>query len=85
MLLDEVITGFRIEYGEQFAQRLLELVFDESGSSSQAMDDEDSDEDGDDDGTDTDPDGDGWYQAVWDKGVLGQAMLHPKYYDVDND
>ena len=42
-------------------------------------------EDNDDDGTDTDPDEDGWYQAVWDKGVLGQALLHPKYYDVDND
>ena len=42
-------------------------------------------DDNDDDGTDTDPDEDGWYQAVWDKGVLGQALLHPKYYDVDND
>jgi plastocyanin len=42
-------------------------------------------EDNDDDGTDTDPDGDGWFQAVWDKGVLGQGLLHPKYYDVDND
>ena len=42
-------------------------------------------EDNDDDGTDTDPDEDGWFQAVWDKGVLGQGLLHPKYYDVDND
>ena len=42
-------------------------------------------EDNDDDGTDTDPDEDGWYQAVHDKGVLGQGLLNPKYYDVDND
>ncbi|MCH1592095.1 MAG: hypothetical protein L7R66_03780, partial [Candidatus Thalassarchaeaceae archaeon] len=42
-------------------------------------------EDEDDDGTDTDPDDDGWYQAVWDKGLLGQGLLAPKYYDVDND
>ena len=42
-------------------------------------------EDEDDDGLDTDPDGDGWYQAVWDKGVLGQGLLFPEYYDVDND
>ena len=42
-------------------------------------------EDNDDDGTDTDPDDDGWYQAVWDKGLLGQGLLAPKYYDVDND
>ena len=42
-------------------------------------------EDGDDDGTDTDPDDDGWYQAVWDKGLLGQGLLSPRYYDVDND
>ena len=27
----------------------------------------------------------GIYQAVWDKGVLGQALLFPEYYDVDND
>ena len=38
-----------------------------------------------DDGLDTDPDGDGIYQSVWDKGVLGQALLFPEYYDVDND
>ena len=42
-------------------------------------------EDADDDGLDTDPDGDGIYQSVWDKGVLGQALLFPEYYDVDND
>ncbi len=42
-------------------------------------------DDNDDDGTDTDPDQDGWYQAVWDKGVLGQGLMSPKYYDVDND
>ena len=41
--------------------------------------------DNDDDGTDTDPDEDGFYQAVWDKGVLGQGLLFPEYYDVDND
>ena len=41
--------------------------------------------DNDDDGLDTDPDLDGIYQAVWDKGVLGQALLFPEYYDVDND
>ena len=29
--------------------------------------------DQDDDGTDTDPDNDGWYQSVWDQGVLGQG------------
>ena len=42
-------------------------------------------EDADDDGLDTDPDGDGWYQAVWDKGVLGQGLMFPEWYDVDND
>ena len=42
-------------------------------------------EDNDDDGLDSDPDDDGIYQAVWDKGVLGQALLFPEYYDVDND
>jgi len=42
-------------------------------------------EDNDDDGTDTDPDEDGWYQAVWDKGVMGQGLMFPEYYDVDND
>jgi hypothetical protein len=42
-------------------------------------------EDNDDDGVDSDPDGDGWYQSVWDRGVLGQGLLFPQYYDVDND
>ena len=42
-------------------------------------------DDQDDDGTDTDPDGDGWYQSVWDRGRLGQGLLFPQYYDVDND
>ena len=41
--------------------------------------------DGDDDGTDTDPDNDGWYQAVWDRGRLGQGLLFPRFYDIDND
>jgi len=41
--------------------------------------------DNDDDGLDTDPDDDGIYQAVWDRGVLGQSLLFPEYYDVDND
>ena len=41
--------------------------------------------DKDDDGTDTDPDDDGWYQSVWDQGILGQGLLFPIYYDVDND
>ena len=41
--------------------------------------------DNDDDGTDTDPDEDGFFQAVWDKGVLGQGLIFPEYYDVDND
>lgn len=42
-------------------------------------------QDKDDDGQDSDPDGDGWYQAVWDKGVMGQGYLSPEFYDVDND
>ncbi len=42
-------------------------------------------QDNDDDGTDSDPDEDGWYQAVWDQGVMGQGLLFPKFYDVDND
>ena len=42
-------------------------------------------QDNDDDGYDSDPDGDGWYQAVWDKGIMGQGMIFPEYYDVDND
>ena len=39
----------------------------------------------DDDGLDTDPDLDGIYQSVWDRGVMGQGLLFPEYYDVDND
>ncbi len=39
----------------------------------------------DDDGNDQDVDGDGWFQAVWDKGVMSQGLKSPKYYDVDND
>ncbi|MDP6900110.1 MAG: hypothetical protein QGF94_04670 [Candidatus Thalassarchaeaceae archaeon] len=42
-------------------------------------------DDNDDDGTDSDPDNDGWYQAVWDQGVMGQGLLFPEFYDVDND
>ena len=42
-------------------------------------------EDKDDDGNDQDVDGDGWFQAVWDKGVMSQGLRSPKYYDVDND
>ena len=41
--------------------------------------------DQDDDGTDTDPDNDGWYQSVWDQGVLGQGLLFPIYDVDDND
>ena len=39
----------------------------------------------DDDGNDQDVDGDGWFQAVWDKGVMSQGLKSPKFYDVDND
>ena len=42
-------------------------------------------DDRDDDGNDQDVDGDGWFQAVWDKGVMSQGLRSPKYYDVDND
>ena len=42
-------------------------------------------DDRDDDGNDQDVDGDGWFQAVWDKGVMSQGLKSPKYYDVDND
>ncbi len=48
--------------------------------------------DNDDDGTDTDPDEDGWYQAVWDRGMPVQGYyknangnIISHYYDVDND
>ena len=39
----------------------------------------------DDDGNDQDIDGDGWFQAVWDKGIMSQGLKSPKFYDVDND
>jgi len=42
-------------------------------------------EDNDDDGNDADVDEDGWFQAVWDQGVMSQGLRSPKYYDVDND
>ena len=42
-------------------------------------------DDKDDDGNDQDVDGDGWFQAVWDKGVMSQGLRSPKFYDVDND
>ena len=42
-------------------------------------------DDKDDDGNDQDVDGDGWFQAVWDKGVMSQGLKSPKFYDVDND
>ncbi len=41
--------------------------------------------DNDDDGNDADVDGDGWYQAVWDRGIMSQGLRQPAYYDVDND
>ena len=42
-------------------------------------------DDRDDDGNDQDVDGDGWFQAVWDQGVMSQGLKSPKFYDVDND
>ncbi|MBT5255345.1 MAG: hypothetical protein HOL72_06240, partial [Euryarchaeota archaeon] len=42
-------------------------------------------EDNDDDGNDADVDEDGWFQAVWDQGVMSQGLRAPKFYDVDND
>ncbi|MCS5533026.1 MAG: hypothetical protein NZ736_02065 [Candidatus Poseidoniaceae archaeon] len=42
-------------------------------------------EDNDDDGNDVDVDEDGWFQAVWDQGIMSQGLRSPKYYDVDND
>jgi len=42
-------------------------------------------EDNDDDGNDADVDEDGWFQAVWDQGVMAQGLRAPKFYDVDND
>ena len=42
-------------------------------------------DDKDDDGNDQDVDEDGWFQAVWDKGIMSQGLKSPKFYDVDND
>ena len=41
--------------------------------------------DNDDDGNDADADGDGFYQAVWDRGVMTLGLQQPRVYDVDND
>tara|TARA_Y100000766_G_C18916306_1_gene611745 strand:+ start:1183 stop:9255 length:8073 start_codon:yes stop_codon:yes gene_type:complete len=41
--------------------------------------------DNDDDGNDADVDGDGFFQAVWDQGILSQGLIQPTLYDVDND
>ncbi|MGB1624494.1 MAG: hypothetical protein ACPHCZ_07300, partial [Candidatus Poseidoniaceae archaeon] len=39
----------------------------------------------DDDGNDADADDDGFYQAVWDRGIMSQGLRQPTLYDVDND
>ena len=41
--------------------------------------------DNDDDGNDLDADDDGFFQAVWDRGIMSQGLLQPSFYDVDND
>ena len=41
--------------------------------------------DNDDDGNDADADDDGFYQAVWDRGIMSQGLRIPSLYDVDND
>ena len=41
--------------------------------------------DNDDDGNDADADNDGFFQAVWDRGIMSQGLRQPKLYDVDND
>ena len=41
--------------------------------------------DNDDDGNDADADDDGFYQAVWDQGIMSQGLRTPSLYDVDND
>ena len=41
--------------------------------------------DNDDDGNDADVDSDGYFQAVWDRGILSQGLIQPTLYDVDND
>lgn len=42
-------------------------------------------EDNDDDGNDADADDDGFFQSVWDRGILSQGLRSPSIYDVDND
>ncbi len=42
-------------------------------------------DDNDDDGNDADADGDGFFQAVWDQGIMSQGLRTPSLYDVDND
>ena len=42
-------------------------------------------DDNDDDGNDADADDDGFYQAVWDQGIMSQGLRTPSLYDVDND
>ncbi|DAC49666.1 MAG TPA: hypothetical protein D7H92_01505, partial [Candidatus Poseidoniales archaeon] len=42
-------------------------------------------DDNDDDGNDADADDDGFYQAVWDQGIMSQGLRQPTLYDVDND
>tara|TARA_B110000459_G_scaffold180255_1_gene206833 strand:- start:961 stop:9060 length:8100 start_codon:yes stop_codon:yes gene_type:complete len=41
--------------------------------------------DNDDDGNDADIDNDGFFQAVWDQGIMSQGLREPALYDVDND
>lgn len=41
--------------------------------------------DNDDDGNDADADNNGFYQAVWDRGIMSQGLRSPSLYDVDND
>jgi hypothetical protein len=42
-------------------------------------------DDNDDDGNDADIDDDGFFQAVWDQGIMSQGLREPSLYDVDND
>ena len=42
-------------------------------------------DDNDDDGNDADVDEDGFFQAVWDRGIMSQGLREPSLYDVDND
>jgi hypothetical protein len=41
--------------------------------------------DNDDDGNDADADDDGFFQAVWDRGIMRQGLGIITFYDVDND